>query len=401
MPVVAVKPSGQMRGAVGGTGKDRAIGPLAQGGLDEALGLAVGPGGVGAGADMLEAEFAAGLGEGAGIEAGTVVGHDAPEPDAEVPVVGHRPAQKGHGADGLLVGQDGGVGQAGMVINGDKDVLPAVAPDGVAAVAGDAVAGAHDADKLLDVEMEEITWMGVLIAHDRCGRHQISPAAQAGVPQDARDGGAGKAGALGDVAAGELLPAQGDDFLLAQKRSEPMQSLGPRGAILQRGHAAGAVTGQPLGDGARANPEGRCCVLPGQPLLEHGGDHLSSTQRSENGMLMDVHGVASRGGSWFCTTPACTPQPHEQPIETSQLGTPYDLILMDIQMPEMDGIQAATLIRAEQIAASPAIIALTAEALENDEQRFLSNGFDGYLSKPLQVLKLKSVLLGTSRRPSG
>jgi two-component system sensor histidine kinase/response regulator len=83
------------------------------------------------------------------------------------------------------------------------------------------------------------------------------------------------------------------------------------------------------------------------------------------------------------------------------LGTAYDLILMDIQMPEMDGIQAATLIRAEQKAASPAIIALTAEALENDEQRFLSNGFDGYLSKPLQVSKLKSVLLGTSRRPSG
>jgi two-component system sensor histidine kinase/response regulator len=75
------------------------------------------------------------------------------------------------------------------------------------------------------------------------------------------------------------------------------------------------------------------------------------------------------------------------------LNTPYDLILMDIQMPEMDGIQAATLIRAGQKSSSPAIIALTAEALENDEQRFLSSGFDGYLSKPLQVSKLKSVLV--------
>jgi two-component system sensor histidine kinase/response regulator len=79
------------------------------------------------------------------------------------------------------------------------------------------------------------------------------------------------------------------------------------------------------------------------------------------------------------------------------LQAPYDLILMDIQMPEMDGIQASNLIRAEQNSEAPAMIALTAEALENDEQRFLSNGFDGYLSKPLQVSKLKSVLLGTSR----
>jgi PAS domain S-box-containing protein len=81
------------------------------------------------------------------------------------------------------------------------------------------------------------------------------------------------------------------------------------------------------------------------------------------------------------------------------LRVPYDLILMDIQMPEMDGIQAAALIRAEQKSDSPSIIALTAEALEHDEQRFLSNGFDGYLSKPLQVAKLKSALTNTSHHP--
>jgi PAS domain S-box-containing protein len=83
------------------------------------------------------------------------------------------------------------------------------------------------------------------------------------------------------------------------------------------------------------------------------------------------------------------------------LGTPYDLILMDIQMPEMDGIQAANLIRAERNSSSPAMIALTAEALENDEQRFLKSGFDGYLSKPLQVSKLKSVIVETTRRSDG
>jgi CheY-like chemotaxis protein len=82
------------------------------------------------------------------------------------------------------------------------------------------------------------------------------------------------------------------------------------------------------------------------------------------------------------------------------LGTPYDLILMDIQMPEMDGIQAANLIRGEQKGAGPVIVALTAEGLENDEQRFLNHGFDGYLSKPLQVSKLKSLLVETFPRSS-
>ena len=63
----------------------------------------------------------------------------------------------------------------------------------------------------------------------------------------------------------------------------------------------------------------------------------------------------------------------------------YDLILMDIQMPNMNGIDAARLIREKLGEASPLIFALTAEALEGDKQRFLDLGFDGYLSKPLQI----------------
>jgi len=72
--------------------------------------------------------------------------------------------------------------------------------------------------------------------------------------------------------------------------------------------------------------------------------------------------------------------------------TSYDLILMDIQMPDMNGIEAARLIREKSGANCPAIIALTAEALDGDKQRFLSLGFDGYLSKPLQALTLQDML---------
>ena len=70
----------------------------------------------------------------------------------------------------------------------------------------------------------------------------------------------------------------------------------------------------------------------------------------------------------------------------------YDLILMDIQMPNMNGIDAARIIREKLGAKRPSIFALTAEALEGDEQRFFALGFDGYLSKPLQTQTLQNVL---------
>jgi signal transduction histidine kinase/DNA-binding response OmpR family regulator len=70
----------------------------------------------------------------------------------------------------------------------------------------------------------------------------------------------------------------------------------------------------------------------------------------------------------------------------------YDLILMDIQMPNMKGTEAARLIREKLGAKRPAIFAITAEVLEGDKQRFLGLGFDGYLSKPLQIRKLQDAL---------
>jgi CheY-like chemotaxis protein len=70
----------------------------------------------------------------------------------------------------------------------------------------------------------------------------------------------------------------------------------------------------------------------------------------------------------------------------------FDLILMDIQMPDMNGIEATRLIREKLGAKCPTVVALTAEALEGDKQRFLGLGFDGYLSKPLQADELQDLL---------
>ncbi|MCI8808668.1 MAG: PAS domain-containing protein [Oscillibacter sp.] len=73
---------------------------------------------------------------------------------------------------------------------------------------------------------------------------------------------------------------------------------------------------------------------------------------------------------------------------------PYDLILMDIQMPVMDGIEATKAIRAltDPKLASLPIVAITANAFEEDRQRVLSAGMNGHLGKPIDVDKLFATL---------
>ena len=72
---------------------------------------------------------------------------------------------------------------------------------------------------------------------------------------------------------------------------------------------------------------------------------------------------------------------------------PYDLILMDIQMPEMDGIQATQRIRQEYLPnQQPRIIAVTANALMGDRETYLASGMDDYVSKPINVEELMRVL---------
>ena len=71
-------------------------------------------------------------------------------------------------------------------------------------------------------------------------------------------------------------------------------------------------------------------------------------------------------------------------VELASAHVP-DLILMDIQLPDMDGVTALRRLRAEPRTAAIPVVALTAFAMKGDRERFLGAGFDGYLVKPINI----------------
>ena len=77
----------------------------------------------------------------------------------------------------------------------------------------------------------------------------------------------------------------------------------------------------------------------------------------------------------------------------------YDVILMDVQMPRLDGVGATQRIRAQLPSTEqPVIVAVTASALEGDREKLIASGMDLYLSKPIQLQALASTLAEAARR---
>ena len=74
---------------------------------------------------------------------------------------------------------------------------------------------------------------------------------------------------------------------------------------------------------------------------------------------------------------------------------PYDVVLMDVQMPEMDGLEASRRIVAKwpAAAARPRIVAMTANAMQGDREECLAAGMDDYVTKPIRVDALVQALL--------
>ncbi len=69
-----------------------------------------------------------------------------------------------------------------------------------------------------------------------------------------------------------------------------------------------------------------------------------------------------------------------------------DLIMMDIQMPVMDGLTAARILKNDPITKGIKIIALTSFAMKGDRERFLDSGFDDYISKPIDTRRMPELV---------
>ena len=72
----------------------------------------------------------------------------------------------------------------------------------------------------------------------------------------------------------------------------------------------------------------------------------------------------------------------------------FDLVLMDVQMPEMDGMETTAAIREKEKGSGwrTPIVALTANAMKGDREKYLASGMDGYLAKPIRPLELHELL---------
>lgn len=87
----------------------------------------------------------------------------------------------------------------------------------------------------------------------------------------------------------------------------------------------------------------------------------------------------------------------EDAVELALAHAPA-LVLMDVQLPGIDGVEALARLRREERTASVPVLALTAQAMHGDRERFLAAGFDGYLSKPVDVVELLRTVAGFCNR---
>jgi two-component system cell cycle response regulator DivK len=80
--------------------------------------------------------------------------------------------------------------------------------------------------------------------------------------------------------------------------------------------------------------------------------------------------------------------------------TQPDLILMDVQLPRMDGLAATAMLKRAEATRHIPVIALTALAMKGDEERIRAAGCDGYISKPLRYMEFLKVIAAQLVRPA-
>ena len=78
-----------------------------------------------------------------------------------------------------------------------------------------------------------------------------------------------------------------------------------------------------------------------------------------------------------------------------------DIVLMDLHLPEMDGITATRIIKADERNSHIPVLALTASAMKGEEHKLIDKGFDGYVAKPFDVKKLLEAITESIKAKGG
>ena len=207
---------------------------------------------------MSEAELTAGMSEGVRAIAGAIVCHHAADDDAEAIVVSHTGLQVIDGTGGFFVRMDLVEGDAGGIVHGDMDVLPAdTAMERLALPAsGDAMPGAPEAPELFDVDVDHVTGIWVLVAAGRFRRIEIPGPAEPCGAQDAADSGRRDLASVGDLVSRQALAAQLDDPLHGRTGRRVIKPVRTRGTLPEAVGPLRKEAVYPLADSLAAHAEG-------------------------------------------------------------------------------------------------------------------------------------------------
>jgi hypothetical protein len=161
---------------------------------------------------MAKAELQASLAENARAVAMAVIGEQPANANAQSGVIGHGSVKKSNCGSAGKIGQDLRESDAGMIVDGDVQILPTTMM-----LAAPAPIGSNDhfrkTAQMLDIEMEQIAGSGMLVANHGHSGLQVADAIETQSAKDAADGGTTQAGGLSDVQAGEALSAKLFDSL--------------------------------------------------------------------------------------------------------------------------------------------------------------------------------------------
>ena len=119
------------------------------------------------------------------------------------------------------------------------------------------------------------------------------------------------------------------------------------------------------------------------------GERILVVEDNETNMKLVRDVLQAKG---YSTLEATT---GEDAVELARTLDPA-LVLMDVQLPGIDGVEALAQLRGDERTSAIPVVALTAQAMRGDSERFLDVGFDGYLSKPVDVVELIRVVESTA-----